>query len=192
MRFATSVLTLLLLVAVTTRSQAAIITEFVSLGAYNAAVGAHTIITFTEVPIGSTLTSQYSGLGVTFSDGNDTTRSDSAFVVDGVGAAGNGRFDLSFSTQSTHIGAEFPGALRIELYNDANLLATSSDFAGSGSGFFGGVLSTPFNRVVLIDWFDDLVFIDNLHFGVPEPCTFTLTTLALLGLVAHGHHRRRV
>jgi hypothetical protein len=79
------------------------------------------------------------------------------------------------------------------LYSGATLLDISSQFAGVGSGFFGGAVSTPFDRVVLIDWFDDVVFIDNLHFGnavVPIPAAIWLFGSGLLGMVGIARRKK--
>jgi hypothetical protein len=45
----------------------------------------------------------------------------------------------------------------------------STNFGGSGPGYFGGVVSDlPFDRAVLSDWLYGDVYIDNLHVAVPE------------------------
>jgi hypothetical protein len=67
------------------------------------------------------------------------------------------------------IGVLFPGGLTIELYGAQGgaLLYTSSDFGGSGLGNFGGVVSdVEFSYVVLRDWFDNQVFLDDLATGI--------------------------
>ncbi len=92
------------------------------------------------------------------------------------------------------IGAEFPGAMTIDLYDGDTLVGTSADFAGSGTGFFGGVSGISFNKAVLRDWVDDTVYIDNLHFGtsgatIPAPGAVLLGTLGA-GLVGWLRRRR--
>lgn len=172
-------------------ANAAIITEYTDLGDYNAAVGAHTIIDFTDFASGTIITTQYAGLGADFTDGNDSILANTGFVVDGFGLAGNGRIDISFSTLMTHIAVEFPGAVVFDFYDGVTFLGSSSEFAGSGLGFFAGVVGSAFDRVVIRDWVDDLVFIDNLHFGavaVPEPATLALFGIGLVGI---GLARRR-
>jgi len=176
-------------------AKATIITEFTSLSAYNTAVGAHTVIDFQGFSSGTVITTQFSGLGATFTDGNDTILTDSGFVTDGIGLKGNGRIDMSFSFLISHVGAEFPGALQIDLFLGTTLVDTSSQFAEFGTGFFGGVLSTPIDRVVLRDWLDDTVFIDNLHFNrtvVPEPSSLLLLASGLAGLAGWRWRQARL
>jgi len=156
--------------------------NYSTLSSFNAAVGPHTIIPFTTLPDAATITTEYSGLGVTFVDGNDLQWYSSVFVTDNAGVDGDGQIELTFSTPVYAIGAEFPGAMAIDLYNGATLIGTSANFGGSGTGFFGGVTFTPFNRAILRDWGDNFVFIDNLHFApvVPEPGALALLGCSLL------------
>lgn len=143
-----------------------------------------TTITFTEVPTGTVLGNQYPDL--TFTDGNDTVISNGAFLNDGIGVDGSGRIDITFDFFLNAVGADFPGAMTLDLYSGGTLIGSSIDFAGSGAGFFGGVISdTAFDRVVIRDWFDDTVFIDDFHY-VPAPAT-----AAMLGLGALAMRRRR-
>lgn len=171
---------------------ASVLSEYTDLSTYNAAVGSHSIIDFDDgFPEGTVITDQYVGQDVIFTDGNDTIDFNPFFLTDGVGLNGNGRIDISFSSPINHIGIEFPGALQIEFYSGATLLDTSSQFGSGGTGFFGGAISTPFDRVVLIDWDNDTVFIDNLHFGtvIPIPAAVWLFGSGLLGLI--GLSRRK-
>jgi hypothetical protein len=168
--------------------------NYSDLAAYDAAVGPHTVIDFTDLAAGTVLSNQYAGLGVLFTDGSDTVADLTSFVVDGKGVDGRGRIDLTFSSYINTVGGEFPGALTIDLYDGATLVGTSDDFAGSGTGFFGGVSDISFNRVVLRDWMDDSVYIDNLHFGtvgsaIPAPGAILLGTLGT-GLVGWLRRRR--
>jgi hypothetical protein len=156
--------------AILATSAPAQITSYSDKPSYDAAVGAHATISFSEIPTGSILGTQYQPQGVTFIDGNDQTLFNGAFVVDGVGVAGNGRVDVSFGGPQTHVGVEFPGALAIDLCSGTTFLDQSIHFAGAGAGFFGGVVSSlPFDRAVLRDWYDDAVYIDELHFGGVAP-----------------------
>jgi hypothetical protein len=176
----------------------AVLVQFTDKATYQAAVGPHQTITFVGLADGTVLGSQYSGQGVTFTDGDDTALTDPVFgddifVTDDAGAFGsffNG-MTLKFSTPINHIGVDFPGALKIQLYSGATLVGTSQDFGGSGEGFFGGVLDhgITFDTVVLTDWLDDAVFVDNLYFGlaaVPEPSTYLAGALLALVFGLHG------
>jgi hypothetical protein len=158
--------------------------NFTSLAAYNMAVGPHTVIDFTDLASDTILSDQYAGLGVLFTDGDDRVAGDPAFVADGKGVNGFGRIDLTFTIPVNTIGAEFPGSLVIDLYDESTLVATSDEFGGAGTGFFGGVSGVSFNRAVLRDPVDDRAFIDNLHFGfvspvIPAPGALVLGTFGV-------------
>lgn len=132
---------------------------------------------------------QYAGLGVTFSDLNDTTLADTAFLSDGVGLNGHGAVTLRFSSYLTSLGAMFPGALTIQLFSGGSLVGTSAAFGGQGDGFFGGVISDiPFNGAILSDWSDGRVFLDNLYLQSPGgpsiPDTGSTTALFASSLAA--------
>ncbi len=119
---------------------------------------------YADLGAGVTVTAQYAGVGATYTDGNDVTYA-YASSTDGMILEGFGRVNISFSVPVCVIGVNFPGALRIVGYSGATVVLTSSDFAGSGTGFFGGVISdTPFDRVELIDWFDEAVYIDDVYY----------------------------
>jgi len=141
--------------------------DYRDLPSFKAAAGGKlATITFTEVPVGTTVTNHYLNVHTVFTDGDDVTLEDANFVTDNVGVKGDGRVHLRLTQPATAIGSDYPGALTIELWDHqgGTLLYTSSDFGGSGSGFFGGVVAnTPFSFVVLRDWVDDRVFMDNIH-----------------------------
>jgi hypothetical protein len=141
--------------------------DYTSFAAFNSAAGGGlATIRFTEVPVGTTLGTQYLAKKVRFTDGNDVTQVDAGFVTDNIGARGNGRIHIQLTGPGAAIGADFPGAMILELWDHqgGTMVYQSSFFAGSGTGFFGGVVAdTPFTFVVIRDWVDDLVYIDNLH-----------------------------
>lgn len=136
--------------------------------AFAAAAGNVNTITFQEVPVGTVLSNQYPD--VTFTDGNDLTATDAAFLNDGVGVIDGNSMTLVFSQPIMAVGLHFPGAAKIEVYDVLGgiLLHQSADFGGTGTGFFGGVTSpdTEFTAVVISDWlavpgyYDDLVYGD--------------------------------
>lgn len=147
-------------------------------------------ISFTEFASGTIITDQYSDLGIMFTDGNDLLINNAtSFPQDGFGLRGgiNGANDvihISFTSPHYAIAAFYPGAMRIELYNDGSLIYTSSDFGGIGNNFFGGVISTtPFDAAIIRDWFDSTMFIDNLYLSnvaIPAPGALSLLAFASL------------
>ncbi len=96
--------------------------------------------------------------------------------------------ELLFDSPQLWIAVDYPGDVRIQLFDRGALIFTSSDnFPGGGLGFFAGLASTEFfDGVIISDPTDDAVFIDDLHFGVPAP-----STLALLAFAALTACRRR-
>jgi len=164
--------------------------EYTTFGSWSAAVGAVSSITFTSLADGTIVSNQFSGMGVTFTDGDDTVTSNGSFVTDNKGIDSKGSTTLQFAGNQSSIGFDFPGALHIDLYAGASLVYSSSNFAGSGTGFFAGITGATFDRAIVSDWVDSLAFIDNVHMGaaapVPEPETYALMLggLGLLGWMA--------
>ncbi len=154
-----------------------------------------TDIGFEEYPEGTTITSQYSALGVQFSDGDDHIF-DSGFYFpsDGKGLIGSfGTFGLDrpitvdFSGPRFAVAVEFPGAVWFTLYHQGQLVGQSGLFANGISGAFAGIVSTvPFDRVVLDN--DSTMAIDSLYFGaaVPGP-----NAIGVFGLFFARRRRRR-
>jgi len=166
--------------------------EFTDKAEWEAAGGAFTTIDFTGFPEFTLITDQYQDLGVTFTDGNDVTRfMPFAFPNDSWGLKGNGEIHLSFATPQSWIGLDFPGFLRIFLFSNDKLVFFSSIFAPPGGiGGFGGLVSNElFDSAILTDPGDDLVFIDDLHFGVPAPGA--LWVFALAGIWKRSRRRVR-
>ncbi len=165
--------------------------EFTDKASWIETVGVFSTIDFTGFPNDTFITDQYASLGVLFTDGDDNIVccGGDSFPNDLAGLDGNARINLLFLTPQNWIAADYPGALRFELFYQDELIYTSSDFGFSGPGHFAGLVSSqPFDRAVLIDWFDEIqVGLDDLHFGAPAPGTLAL--LALFGLCPHRRRR---
>lgn len=150
-------------------------TEYTDRASWEAAAGPSSTANFTGFADGTPITNQYSSLGMLFTQGNDTVLSTGAFVVDGKGVQCNGDMEIQFAAPVSSIGADFPGALQITLYSGASLVYSSSNFAGSGSGFFAGLVSsTPFDRAVIKDWFDQQAYVDNVSVGGASGLTLAM------------------
>ena len=155
--------------------------EFTDKDEWIAAVGEFTTIGFTEFPHGTFITDQYADLGILFTDGNDSIACcGPVFPEDGAGLDGNGDISVAFDTPQLWIGADFPGLLRIELYQNGRLFYVSDNYGQDPVGNFAGLLSNePFDAAVLIDVLGEAE-IDDLHFGVPAPGALPLLALGAL------------
>ena len=156
------------LMAAATTAEAVVI-EFTDKAEWVSAVGVFSTIHFTEFPDNTFLFDQYEELGVLFTDGDDNIAccSDDGFPNDGSGLDGNLAIHLLFTSPQRWIAADFPGALRIQLFSEGDLIYTSSNFGSIGVGHFAGLISSElFDEAILIDWVDeDSVALDDLHFG---------------------------
>lgn len=169
----------LVMILVTDQAHAQV-AEFTSFSQWQASAGPYTTITFGEFPDGTLITTQYTPLGVTFTDGLDFIYMPPSplFPEDGAGLDGVNDIDITFATPQYWIGAHYPGALAFELHSAGNLIYTSSIFGIGGTGFFAGLVSSqPFDAVTIRDPFLGAV-IDNLYFGVPGPGALPLLALA--------------
>ncbi len=163
------------------------VTEFIDKDAWIAAVGTFMIVDFAGFPPGTFITEQYAGLGIHFTDGNDSIPPFGQFLFpnDGWGLDGNGNINVSFDSPQLWIAVDYPGFMQFELFWQDQLVYTSSLFLPGGIGNFAGLLSNDlFDAARIIDPGGQAA-IDDLHFGVPSPGVIAL--LALGGL----HHRRR-
>jgi hypothetical protein len=175
----------------TARTGLAAVQQFTNKAQWISAAGSFTTLTFTGFPLNTNITTQYSSLGATFTDGVDLVQfAPDLYLNDGWGL--NGAFDsttIVFSTPMRTIAAEFPGIVQFRLYNQNQLIFISMGFGTSGVGHFGGLVSDqPFDKIIVSDPTGGL-FVDDLHFGpgIPAP-----SALALFGLAAlRGRSRRR-
>ncbi len=138
---------------------------------------------------GTFITGQYAHLGVNFVDGNDSIFLNDVFLNDGAGLDGNGDITLTFDKPQFWIGADFPGALRIELFLEGALIYSSGIFGIGGKGFFAGLLSSePFDAAIVMDQAGEAA-IDDLHFGtIPAPGALWLIGLGAARLSPRRRH----
>ncbi|MCH8165665.1 MAG: PEP-CTERM sorting domain-containing protein [Planctomycetes bacterium] len=156
--------------------------EFTDKDSWIAAVGRFTTIDFTGFPDGTFITDQYADLGVLFVGGNESIFLNNSFPNDGAGLRSPFTdIVMEFDEPQLWIAVDFPGLIQFELFSAGELIYSSSAFGVGGAGNFAGLLSTePFDMVAVLDPSDQVVNIDDLHFGVPAPATLAL--LALGGL----------
>jgi len=141
------------------------ITEYTDEATWAAALGVPTAINpYGDLASGVIVTNQYSSLGALYTDGDDLTV-DSVEAIDGRYLQGGGGINVEFSDPINAVGINYPGALRVTGYLDGAEVFVSSDFGGSGSGFFAGIISTDqFDRILIVDWVDSAVFIDDINY----------------------------
>jgi MYXO-CTERM domain-containing protein len=168
------------------------VVEFTDPDAWAAAAGPFTTIDFTGFPEGTPITDQYADLGVVFTGGLEHIDLSSAFLNDGVGlVSAFADIQAEFAAPQFWIAVDFPGELQFELYSGGQLIYTSSAFDDI-MGHFAGLVSTePFDRANIFDPTDDVVAIDDLHFGPPIPGSPAFALLGLAGLISRRRRDRR-
>jgi hypothetical protein len=155
---------------------------------WEAAVGPVTTLDFTGFPDGTFITDQYSELGATFTDGDDSIRFNPTFKNDSWGLDGNGDISVTFDTPQLWVAVDFPGYIAFRLFFQGEMIHQSVHGSGGNGWFIGLVSDEPFDALVLIDPLaGGEAAIDDLHYGVPAPAT-----LVLLGLAALAPRRRRL
>jgi hypothetical protein len=138
-------------------------TEYTDLPTWEAALTGIQTAPFTGFFAGTIITNQYQPIGMTYTQANDTVFLSSVFSTDGAGLKCNGNTSITFNSPQTAIGIDFPGGLSIELYSGGTLIYASGNFAGSGTGFFAGIITTAtFDRAIVDDWVDGSAYVDNV------------------------------
>ncbi|HRP62621.1 MAG TPA: hypothetical protein PK400_04950 [Phycisphaerales bacterium] len=154
--------------------------EFTNKQAWQNAVPSFNTIDFTGWPNGLPITTQYhQEFGITFALGTQTHHSQS-MPNDGQGVVGIPGSRILFDTPQKWFAVDFPGTIVFNLYYQGTLIYTSSEFFGSpGPTPFAGLISdTPFDEVYLFRYTTNLVFYDDLFFGVPAPGALGVFALA--------------
>ncbi len=141
-------------------------------------VGTITTIDFTGFASGTFVSDQYQDVGVTFTPGDDEVNFiPSSFLEDGWGIDGNAFVRVLFDEPQIGIAFDHPAASQVNLYRDGELVLESMRFGGGGPGHFGGVVGIQFDEAIIVDWLDDAVFIDDIHFvSVPAPATLPMVS----------------
>jgi hypothetical protein len=188
MKAPTICLTGTLMILMSVSEVGASVTEYTSKTLWESAAGDFTTITFTGYPEGTLINTQYAGQGVLFTDGLDFSHQSGAFLNDGAGLFGAvDEIAVAFATPMNSIAADYPGLLKIKLYNAGQLIYSSADFSTIISHFAGLISTQTFDSAIISDPAGS-VYIDDLHFGaIPAPGGMGLVVLG--GVVAR---RRRL
>jgi hypothetical protein len=139
---------------------------------WEGAVQSYTALTFADLGGNAYMTDQYAHLGVTFLNGDDFVEFGSeAYPQNGWGIDANANCHLKFDFDVYAIAVWHPGNMGLKLYNDGQLVYSFPFFPGGGYNWFGGVVGTvPFDEVIIYDWFDSQISIDDIYFApVPAP-----------------------
>ena len=183
-------LTLVSIVLLLTISAQGSVTEYTNKPSWLVAAGPHTTIGFTGFPDGTEITYQYESQGVTFTNPLTFIQLNaSAYPNDGAGLKNNVEIAMKFAQPMTSLAVDYPGSVQFKLYNQNQLIYTSTYFGPTGAGNFAGLISTlSFDSAILLRPTGEGVFIDDLHFGPPIPAP---GVVSLLGLAALVRCRRR-
>jgi hypothetical protein len=161
------------------------------------AVGSYTTLDFTSYPEFTIITDQYVNQGVEFTDGNDFIFTTGSFPSDGHGLVSSdgfgslGMIHMSFSQPQYWLAFDFIGHLQIELYNDGDLIFTSSEYVAGFTPFVGLVSTMSFDAAVARSFSHPTISIDNMHFGPPVPAPGALALICLCAATAAGRRNRR-
>lgn len=171
------------------------VTVYLNESAWGQAAGAHTELTFTDLPFNTLVTDQYSHLGISFTDGDDTIFG-GGYWEDGKGLIGDiGMFgydkpiNIIFDAPRNSFAVLYLAGARIRLYAGETLVGDSAYWDRSATGPFLGVISSvAFDRVLYDAGGVTTAAADSVFFGqaIPSP-----GGLLLLGAGALGIGRRR-
>ncbi len=171
-------------------SSHAAVAEFISFDGWASEAGAFTEIGFTEFPVFTIITDQYSELGVEFPGADEIRTSDSAFPIDQWGLSSLDDFiDMEFADPISAFAIHFPGFTNIRMWSGDSIIGEVIDVGGGGGGnFIGFTFDVPVTRVEMIEPFPPgIVAIDQLYFTViPAPAALPLLAIGLL----RGRRRR--
>lgn len=148
---------------------------------WESTVNVFSTIDFTGFPNGTPIYGQYAPFGVTFT-GPSFIAATGAFLNDGWGLHGPSGVRFHFDSPQNWVAVDFPGAVRLNLFFNSELVYSSPFYQPGGLGNFVGLVSTmPFDEVFLDKGppgpFD--VVIDDLHWGgVPGPGALGLAAIA--------------
>jgi hypothetical protein len=128
-----------------------------------AAAGPVTTVGFTGLPGGTLITDQYAPLGVQFVGGDYTILCCGGFPIDGAGLQSYTAIHLAFVEPQRWIAADSSRSFELHLYFQGALVF-ASDALGL-EDFLGLLSTTPFDEAIIADPKDELVVLDDLHFG---------------------------
>lgn len=160
---------------------------------HDATGGQYSTIDFTGFADGTSINNQYQDLGITFTPPTFIFES-AGFVNDGWGLHGPAGVRFDFDSPQNWVAIHHPGTAQFRLYNQGELIYTSSYFFHGGLGNFAGLASTiPFDEVYIFRPPPNAnqVFIDDLHWGAPVPVPSALALLGITGLLTRSRRRKR-
>lgn len=146
-----------------------------------------TTIDFTGWPDWTIITTQYSSLGIQFTDGSDRIRNNpELFPNDGSGLYGAvSSITIEFSSPIYYLAHWYYAGSRLDLYYGGELIYTSPFFnpLGPPHHFVGFISTELFDEARIYAPNGGAINVDNLYFQSPIPAPGALTWLGLAALV---------
>ncbi len=148
-------------------SALAVTTEYTDEASFVADAGTTVTADFTGYNDGTVITTQYAGIGATFTDADDVVLNAAGTFADDYGLNLNGTGTVDFATPQTVIAFRYPGALQLTLLDSGGVVVwDSSNFGASGTNLFAGIITdTPFSTVIIDDYADGAAYIGDMIFG---------------------------
>jgi hypothetical protein len=168
-------------------------TKFTNFAAWQAQTPGYTELGFTEFPQWTFITDQYAEQGVVITaEAPPVVFFAGTFPIDNTGIFSQGSWiDFNFSEVQKSFAMHGVGAWKLEFYLGSQFLGTTGVVSNPAQlpeqTFAGGVSSTGFDRVRLVDFTPNSLSVDNFYFStIPGP-----SGLAAFGIALAVRGRRR-
>ncbi len=169
------------------------LTTFTNFGLWQSQTPSYTNLGFTEFPQWTFITDQYADQGVVITaEAPPVVFFAGTFPIDNTGIFSQGSWiDFNFSEVQKSFAMHGVGAWKLEFYLGSQFLGATGVVSNPAQlpeqTFAGGVSSTGFDRVRLVDFTPNSLSVDNFYFStIPGP-----SGLAAFGIALAVRSRRR-